>query len=150
MSALICNCFGCEPVSPGLFLLFCQNRPVQADAGLPAWPSLPTELEYVYHRTPARARSAADCAGQKQKIKLYNLTFSISKFRFDFRITLLRSSLENPLNNLCNKCVYLCSLFYSGFELWKSKMTVRILMGTTKSNGSSCNWHCIRCCNLTM
>jgi hypothetical protein len=46
MSYLICNCFGCEPVSPGLILPFCRYRAVQADAGLPAWSSLPTELEY--------------------------------------------------------------------------------------------------------
>jgi hypothetical protein len=39
MSALICNCFGCEPVSPGFILPFCRFRPVQADAGLPAWSS---------------------------------------------------------------------------------------------------------------
>jgi hypothetical protein len=44
-SALICNCFGCEPVSPGFILPFCRYRPVQADTGLPAWSSLPTELE---------------------------------------------------------------------------------------------------------
>jgi hypothetical protein len=41
---MICNCFGCEPVSPGFILPFCRYRPVQADAGLPAWSSLPTEL----------------------------------------------------------------------------------------------------------
>jgi hypothetical protein len=33
-------------VSPGFILPFCRYRPVQADAGLPAWSSLPTELEY--------------------------------------------------------------------------------------------------------
>jgi hypothetical protein len=32
-------------VSPGFILPFCRYRPVQADAGLPAWSSLPTELE---------------------------------------------------------------------------------------------------------
>jgi hypothetical protein len=45
MSLLICRCFGCEPVSPGFILPFCRYRPVQADAGMPAWSSLPTELE---------------------------------------------------------------------------------------------------------
>jgi hypothetical protein len=35
-------------VSPGFILPFCQYRPVQADAGLPAWSSLPTELEYSF------------------------------------------------------------------------------------------------------
>jgi hypothetical protein len=45
MSALICNCFGCEPVSPGFILPFCRYRPVQADARLPAWSSLPTKLK---------------------------------------------------------------------------------------------------------
>jgi hypothetical protein len=35
----------CEPVSPGFILPFCRYMPVQADAGLPAWSSLPTELE---------------------------------------------------------------------------------------------------------
>jgi hypothetical protein len=34
-------------VSPGFILPFCRYRPVQADAGMPAWSSLPTELEYV-------------------------------------------------------------------------------------------------------
>jgi hypothetical protein len=33
-------------VSPGFILPFCRYRQVQADAGLPAWSSLPTELEY--------------------------------------------------------------------------------------------------------
>jgi hypothetical protein len=33
-------------VSPGFILPFCRYRPVQADAGLPAWSSLPTELEW--------------------------------------------------------------------------------------------------------
>jgi hypothetical protein len=33
-------------VSPGFILPFCRYRPVQADAGLPAWSSLPTELEF--------------------------------------------------------------------------------------------------------
>jgi hypothetical protein len=28
------------------FCPFCRYRPVQADAGLPAWSSLPTELEF--------------------------------------------------------------------------------------------------------
>jgi hypothetical protein len=46
MSSLKCSCFGCEPVSPGLILPFCRYRGVQADAGLPVWSSLPTELEY--------------------------------------------------------------------------------------------------------
>jgi hypothetical protein len=45
MSALICNCFVCEPVSPGFILPFYRYKPVQADAGLPAWSSLQTELE---------------------------------------------------------------------------------------------------------
>jgi hypothetical protein len=47
MSLLICRCFGCEPVSPGFILPFCRYRPVQSDASMPAWSSLPTELEYV-------------------------------------------------------------------------------------------------------
>jgi hypothetical protein len=48
MSSLIFNCFGCEPVSPGFILPFCKHKPVQADAGLPVWSSLPTELEYNF------------------------------------------------------------------------------------------------------
>jgi hypothetical protein len=36
-------------VSPGFILPFCRYRPVQADAGLPAWSSLPTELELNCH-----------------------------------------------------------------------------------------------------
>jgi hypothetical protein len=32
-------------VSPGFILSFCRYRPVQADAGLPEWSSLPTELK---------------------------------------------------------------------------------------------------------
>jgi hypothetical protein len=34
-------------VSPGFILHFCRDRPVEADAVLPAWSSLPTELEYT-------------------------------------------------------------------------------------------------------
>jgi hypothetical protein len=41
-------------VSPGFILPFCRYRPVQADAGLPAWPSLPTELEYGEYATTVR------------------------------------------------------------------------------------------------
>jgi hypothetical protein len=37
------------PVSPGFILPFCRYRPVQADAGLPVWSSLPTELESVWN-----------------------------------------------------------------------------------------------------
>jgi hypothetical protein len=37
-----------EPVSPGFILPFCRYRPVQADASLPGWSSLPTELKYMY------------------------------------------------------------------------------------------------------
>jgi hypothetical protein len=37
-------------VSPGFILPFCRYRPVEADAGLPAWSSLPTELEFKQHR----------------------------------------------------------------------------------------------------
>jgi hypothetical protein len=32
-------------------LPFCRYRPVQADAGMPAWSSLPTELEYTFPRS---------------------------------------------------------------------------------------------------
>jgi hypothetical protein len=39
VSSLLCNCFGCEPVSPGFILPSCRYRPVEADAGLPAWSS---------------------------------------------------------------------------------------------------------------
>jgi hypothetical protein len=46
-SALICNCFVSERVSPRFILPFCRYRPVLADAGLSGWSSLPTELEYI-------------------------------------------------------------------------------------------------------
>jgi hypothetical protein len=41
-------------VSPGFILPFCRYRPVQADAGLPAWSSLPTELEYKSNMGPEK------------------------------------------------------------------------------------------------
>jgi hypothetical protein len=43
--------YGCEPVSPGFILPYCRYRPVQADAGLPAWSSLPTELKSLSYWT---------------------------------------------------------------------------------------------------
>jgi hypothetical protein len=43
-------------------LPFCRYRPVQADAGLPAWSSLPTELEY--HKTSVEKSMARGGGGK--------------------------------------------------------------------------------------
>jgi hypothetical protein len=61
-------------------LPFCRYRPVQADAGLPAWSSLPTELELtathysislVFSRTPVQPLKINRAAMFAKKVPLH-------------------------------------------------------------------------------